>query len=119
METKVLFDAVEISAGGSEISEVIDLEAYVEYGYFSLQLIVTGDGTLKAEYMISNDKQHFVTKTAAADQIVIGFTKTGGPGTDGIDVISFEPEPCPQMRIKLTETGGLSTVTATGIIHIR
>ena len=106
-----LFTKEVVIAGASAESEVIDLKAYAQEGYFSVQLAVTGDGTLKVEYELSNTGFDFVTQSASGDIIISGFTKLSGPGSDGKDIISFEPEPALRMRIKLTETGGADSVT--------
>jgi hypothetical protein len=118
MITNKVFDAITIGASGSAKSVPLDLQAYAEEGFFSLQIALTGDGTAKFEYEISNDGETFITQTATADQIVSGFTKTSGPGSDGKDLISFEPEPAKKMRIKCTETGTANSVTITVTIVI-
>ena len=118
MITNKIFDAITIAAGGTATSVPLDLSSYAKEGYFSLHITLSGSGTAKFEYMVSNDKTNFVTQTATADVIVSGFTATSGPGSDGKDVISFEPELADQMKIICTETGAANSVTITVVIAV-
>lgn len=110
MRTLNLFTDEVVAAGASVESEILDLEAFAKEGYLSIQLALTDDGTVKVEYELSNTGAVYVTQSDADDIIVSGFTKTSGPGSDGKDVISFEPEPALKLKIKVTETGGVSGV---------
>jgi len=114
MKTKKIFDIVEIAAGENEISQVLDLKSFVMIGYFSLQIRLTGNGTGKFEYQLSLDDQTYVTQSA--NVISSNFTKTSGPGGDGKDIISFEPEPASTLRIKVTEIGTTDSITVTATI---
>lgn len=113
MITNKIFDSITIVASDDAESIPLDLQAYADDAFFSLQIELTGDGTAKFEYEISNDGETYITQTATADQIVSDFTDTSGPGSDGKDIISFEPEPAKKMKIKCTETGGVNSVTIT------
>lgn len=116
--TNTIFSGELIAASGNAISTpAIDLSKVD--GFFSLQIALTGDGTAKFEYMSSNDGTNFITQTGAADQIVTGFVKTSGPGSDGKDMISFDPELCKFLKIKCTETGTANSVTITVTIAIQ
>ena len=56
-------------------SDPISLETlYGVQGYFSLQFILTGDGTATVEYLISADNVNYI-KPSSASEIVTGFTK--------------------------------------------
>jgi len=119
MITNKIFDAITIVASASKESVPIDIPHHVE-GFFSLQIEVTGSGTAKFEYENSNDGKTYVLQTA--DIIVSGFTATSGPGADGKDLIGssdFDPEPCTNLKIKCTETGGANPITVTATILIR
>lgn len=70
-------------------------------GYFSVQLEVTGEGSLKLDYELSIDGVNYVTPVSA-DSIVTGFLKTSG--TAGKDIISFNPELATAMRFVATAT---------------
>jgi hypothetical protein len=118
MISNKIFNATTITASGVANSVPIDLPTHTE-GFFSLQIALTGDGTTKFEYAISNDGVTYVTQTATADQIVSGFTKTSGPGGDGKDIITFEPEVTKKMKIICTETGTSDSVTITVTLLIR
>jgi len=118
MYTQQVFNAEAVGLGASVESAVIDINAYAEEGFFSLQVEVTGTGTAKFEYMISNNGADYITQTAAADVIVADFVATSGPGSDGKDIISFEPEPAAKMKIKVTETGGATAIAVTATIVV-
>ena len=118
MKTATLFTSEVIIASAFARSEVIDLDAYVKDGFFSIQLILTGDGTAKVEYEVSNTGFDYVTQSDAEDIIVSGFTKTSGPGSDGKDLISFDVEPSSKMKIKITETGGADSITISAAVLV-
>lgn len=118
MFAKTIFEAETISAGGSSESVALDLVKYAQEGFFSVQISLTGNGVAKLEYELSNDGISFITQTAEADVIVSGFTATSGPGLDGKDIISFEPEVAKEMIIKCTETGGADSVVITAIVIV-
>lgn len=113
-----IFDAITVTASGIANSVPIELPHHLE-GFFSLQVELTGNGTGKFEYSISNDGETYITQTATADQIVSGFTKTSGPGGDGKDIITFEPEVTKKMKIVCTETGTSNSVTVTATLLVR
>jgi len=101
-----LFDAQSIAASGnaSQPAEGIDLQRFAQGGNFSVQYLITGDGTLKLEYNLSNDGATYVEPTGASD-IGSSLTKTTGPGGDGKDILSFNPMLARYLKIKATETG--------------
>ena len=118
MISNKVFDGITITASGVANSVPIELPHHMD-GFFSLQIELTGDGTAKFEYAISNDGETYVTQIATADQIVSGFTKTSGPGNDGKDIVSFEPEVTKKMKIVCTETGTSDSVVVTATVLIR
>jgi hypothetical protein len=81
-------------------------------GYFALQGRIAGDGTAKIEYWTSSDGTTYREPTGATD-IISGFTKTSGPASDGRFFIQFAPDFCKYLKIVITETGGVSTITPT------
>lgn len=96
----------EISASGTATSEVIDLNKLRASGFFSLEFVTTGSGTLKAEYLMSSTSTGtFVEPEGASD-----ITTTLATGTK---IVGFNTDPAPFMKIKLTEDGGASSVTVT------
>lgn len=114
-----LFNAESISASGSSTSSAIDLGNYAKNGYFSLHLQVTGSGTVKAEYLLSNvNATSLFKEPSTAVDITSTFGATSGPDSDGIDLISFEPEPARWMKIKITEDGGAAAAVITAYIAI-
>jgi len=92
-----------ITAGGSYTTEAFDCQELE--GYFSLQWTVTGDGTMKAEVLSSNDGVNF---SDVNPDITTGQTKTSG--SSGTNMDSFVVVPCNQIKIKFTETGSSSTI---------
>lgn len=95
-----------IAASGSYTTEAFDCVGL--QGVFSLQWIVTGDGTMKAEVLPSNDGENFLN---TEPDIVVSQTKTTGPASDGKNMVSFEVPPCNQFKIKFTETGTANSIT--------
>lgn len=116
ISTKEIFTAVTIAASGNSLSAVTDLTGIV--GYTSLQVAVTGDGTCKFEYLLSNNGTDYLEPTGAVD-IAASITKTSGPGSNGKDIYYFNPEMARFIKIKITETGGANTVTVTATIAIQ
>lgn len=93
-----------IAASGSYTTEAFSARELE--GFFSLQWTVTGDGTMKAEVLVSNDGVTFVEVDA---DITTAQTKTSGTG--GVNMIDFEVTLCEQFKIKFTETGGANSIT--------
>ena len=108
IEKLVLTDE-EISASGVYTSDSIDLTSIVpSSGYFSVQVEVTGDGTCKIEYLLSNDGIDYISPSTATE-IATGLTKT--TNTSGKDIYSFSPMLSKFMKIAITETGTSDSVT--------
>jgi len=93
-----------IAASGSYTTEAISARGLA--GYFSLQWLTTGDGTMKAEVLVSNDG---VTFFDLDDDICSAQIKTSG--TSGASMAKFELTICDQFKIKFTETGASNSVT--------
>ncbi len=94
----------------------INLRREADDGIFSIQLIVTGAGTVKVEYLLSHDGVNFLEPSSATD-IITGFTVGSGPNADGKDIYSFEPELAPYMRLKVTEAN-VGSVVVTLILAV-
>ena len=97
-----------IGAGGTG-SWILDLQRENCEGFFSWQLELTGDGTVKCEYLLSNNNVDFVDPEV---DVFTGFTDASGPDADGKDLASFEPEVCRYLKFLITETGGADGVVA-------
>jgi len=109
--TQKLFNSESISASGSSISDAIDLRLMAPNGIFSIQYAVSGDGTAKFEYKLcSTETGDFVEPSGASD-IASSITKNSGPGSDGKDIVTFQPELAPFLKIAVTETGGANSIT--------
>ena len=58
-------DAVTIAASGNSASTQIPLNGKADLGYFSIQVQVTGDGTAKFEYQLSNNDTDYIEPASA------------------------------------------------------
>ena len=105
-----IFKSQEVAAAGSASSGAIDLGVPVQQGYFSIQVEVTGDGTLKLEYLLSNNDVDYLEPSAASD-IATGIASDSGPGSNGKDIYSFKPMAGRYIKIKATETGESNVAT--------
>lgn len=114
--TKKIFDAVVIPKSETALSEVFDIS--LSGGNFSLQLEVTGDGTLKAEKKLSNDGDNYLIPEGDV-AFLTGITKTSGPGADGKIIDGFSSDVANFLKIILTETGGVNPVTVIGWLSVQ
>lgn len=117
--TTKVFDGTTIAASGNLTSDPINLQGMGNQGIFSLYIYETGDGTGKWTYLLSPDGASFVEFTDAADLIVEAFVKTSGPGGDGKDIVSFNPEVAPILKIKALETGGANTIAPVAYLIVK
>ena len=92
-----------IAASGSYTTEALDCTGL--NGFFSLQWATTGNGTMKAEVLVSNDG---VTFHELDTDITTAQTKLTGTG--GVNMTDFEVTPCNQMQIKFSETGTANSI---------
>jgi hypothetical protein len=117
--TGAALTAKEIAASGTFTSVAIEPAVLIgtqraqlkANGYFAAQITVTGSGTIKVEYLCSNDGVTYVEPEGASD-IVSGMTA-------GTKYVAFQPPVSRYQKIKVTETGGASTATVTVILCIQ
>ena len=114
--TKQVFVAKTVGAGTSETSPAISLVNAQSNGYFTIQLTMTGDGTLGLVYEVSIDGANFV-QPSGSSAITTAFSKTSGGGADGKDMFSFTPMLCTAIRFKATATTSDVVLTATVCIQ--
>jgi hypothetical protein len=99
-----------LAASGSAWSDPLNLAVEKPNGFFSIQAIVTGSGTLKIEYYVSNigpETTDMIKPTGASD-IVTALTA----GTEFYQFpASGEPIFGKWLRLKFTETGTANPVT--------
>jgi len=96
-----------IAASGVGYSQPLKLTG--KHGFFSVQTVLTGSGTLKIEYELSNstDAPQTWSEPDGATDIASGLTA-------GTTLYQFEPETVALwLRLKFTETGTANTVTYT------
>ena len=79
---------------------------------------LTGSGTGKFEYELSNDGVNYLTPSSAAD-IITAHDVTTGPASDGKDLYSFSPELAKYMKIKVTETSTTDGIVVTAILALQ
>lgn len=113
-----VFGGTSIAKSANSSSTAVDLAAIKPEGHFSLQIALSGSGTAKGEYTISNDGNTYIEPSSATD-IFTGLTATGGPGSDGKNIYPFHPELARYIKIKITETGGSSSITVTATLAIQ
>jgi hypothetical protein len=113
-----VFDSVSVSGSGNTESDVIDMTNYNPDGFFSLHLELTGDGTAKVEFLLSNSGSDHLTPSSAED-IVTAHIKTSGPGSDGKDIYSFSPDLTKEMIIKITEMTTTDSITVNGWLAVQ
>ena len=102
------------AAGATVTTDVIDLGSCANTQKYSLQIAVLLDGTATVSVLCSNDYVNFLKPEEGGD-IFQGFTKTSGPGADGISrVAEFDIPLCKYIKFQITETGSADTVTVTG-----
>lgn len=91
-----------IAGGGNATSDAIAMDKVS--GYFSAHFTFTGSGTLKLEYLCSNDGSTFTAPDT--NSIVTGKSA-------GTHFKKFDPPPCLWLKVKATETGGVNPVSIT------
>lgn len=110
--TVPIFEAKTVGAGTSETSRVVQLQNAQANGFFSIQLTMTGDGSLALVYEVTVDGTNWLTPTGATS-LETAFLKTSGPGGDGKDIVAFAPELATAIRFKATAAGDSLVLTAT------
>ncbi len=118
LNTELILNSETVTAGANTTSDAIDLNKYRPEGYFSLQVTITGSGTAKIEYLLSNNGTDYLEPSTGAD-ITASMTATSGPGSDGKDIFYFDPEPARYLKIKVTETGGADSVVVTATLMVQ
>jgi hypothetical protein len=113
-----MFDEEAIAQNGSA-EYIVDLKRYNTEGFFSLQAVVasSGAGSVDFTWAISNDGVNYITPSGT-DPIFDDMVKTSGPGSDGIDLASFDPVLGAYLKIIATENN-VAAVTVTAILAIQ
>jgi len=94
------------------------LRQYQPAGNFSLQVTVTGDGTAKVEYEVSNDGTNYRTPSTASDIVTAHIKTTGSSGLEHYD-LSSHIEMCRYIRFKVTETGTSDDIAITAVFAVQ
>ena len=106
-----------ITKNTSVTSGAFDLREVAQDGVFSLEYLITGDGTVKIEYLLCSTATGTFVEPSTAVDIASGLTKTSG--TSGRDIITFNPELAPFMKIKVTETSNSRNAVVTLKLNIQ
>ena len=116
-----VWNARTVAKSGNLISQAFKLGSYSDVqGWFSLQIALTGDGTGKFQWGVSNDNTNFIFRSDdPTKDIVTAHTKSSGPGTDGIMIYQFSPVLSQWLKIKVTETGGANSIIVTAHLAIQ
>lgn len=107
--SKKIADDVTVVVGTPWVSQPIEIGEKTLEGYFSLQFHLTGDGSAKVEYMLSNNGVDFLTPTGASDIVAV---HTVSSGVSGKDLYSFAPMSCKMLKIKVTVTTDEAVINA-------
>ncbi|MFA5340304.1 MAG: hypothetical protein WC332_00865 [Clostridia bacterium] len=92
-----------VTKNTTSTSVAFDLREIAQNGYFSIEYLITGDGTLTIAYTVCSTKAGTYFTPTGASSIATGLTKTSG--SSGLGGLSFTPSPYPFMKITATETG--------------
>jgi len=104
-----VFDAEAIAASGSATSSAIGVALCG--GTATAQIVITGSGTAKVEWIGSNDNTTFVTPNGVSE-IATGLTV-------GTYIYSFTILAVESIKIKVTETGTSDAIGATVTLAVR
>jgi hypothetical protein len=103
----------------AETSDAFRLRMPAQNGVFSIEYLITGDGTVTLSYTVCSTKTGTYFTPTNATSIVAGITKTSGSGGAGIGGISFTPPMFPWMKIVATETGTSNNAVVTLKLNIQ
>ena len=103
----VMSGSTAISAGADYSGTSTTFTVGDRQGYFTIQASATGSGTAKIEYYVSVDGTNYAAPQGSSAVI------TGLTSSSGIVNAQFFPDFCEKIRIVVTETGGVSTITPT------
>jgi len=114
----VLFTSETIAASGSATSEPFSISSFS--GVISYSIKVSGSGTCKLEYLVGPtiDGNYIEPgATASGGNIVTGLSSSSGSSGEVIDSIS-SPVYADCMKLVVTETGGVNSVTVSLIVYV-
>ena len=119
-----LFIDKEILASGVLDSEIIDSDGRKLVGNITLQLKLTGTGTVKVEFLQSNDyntrtKTGDFVKASSGFEIVSAFTVGSGADADGKDILNVPMYNSKAFLIRVTETGGANPVNVSAWLSMQ
>jgi hypothetical protein len=118
ISSELTHNAVAITKNTSSDSAAINLGRLADGAKLLLDLLITGDGTAEALYLVSDAADGTFIIPAGSTKIVTGHTKSSG--TSGRSLIKFEATPILHewMKIRVTETANSSNIAATARLVI-
>jgi len=96
----------EVVAGGSWTSNEVALRD--GKNVHALEIIIADDGTLDVTVYTSVSGRDYISNGVKGSAL----TKTSGPGSDGRVNIPLRLSPGDFLKVKLEETGGINSITA-------
>jgi len=124
MHTIQIWDSELLATNAATASSTVSLRSYrPEDNEYSLEVVVTGGTITNLLCEVSNTgyTNRFATPlvsggTRMAD-LADGFSETSGPGSDGVDVIEFDPPACNFIRFKAQALTTNTTINAVLVIR--
>lgn len=119
-----IIDNRTIPASGVLTSDFVNTNQRKLMGNISIQIQVTGTGTVKLEWSQSNSFNEsngigdFV-KPSAGHTIVTGFTAASGSDSNGKDILSVPMINCMYFKIICTETGGANSAVVNAWLSLQ
>jgi hypothetical protein len=108
-----------VAKNTTETSVAIDLREVAQDGLFSLEYLISGEGTCTIGYTVCSTKSGTYFAPTGSVAIATGLTKTSG--TSGHGGLTFNPEMYPFIKIYVTETknSGTDAIVATLYLNVQ
>ena len=112
-----IFTSEVVTAGSTAESALIDLGNFSNTGDFGVQVSLSGSGTGRIGYKVSNTTLDAdFKKPSTSPYIKSGMLATSGTDSDGKDSFSFSPYLHRYMKLTIEETGSSSSITVSIIM---
>ncbi len=102
----------------TETSVAFDLGDIAQNGVFSVQYLISGDGTVTLAYTVCSTKSGTYYTPTGAGTIVAGLTKTSGNGA-GLGGLSFTIPVYPFIKITASETVNSANAVVTVFLNVQ
>ena len=121
---KQLFKTKTIAASGSFTTDAIVTSELLLEGNITLQIALTGTGTMKVEWLLSNDYLNeedqgtFIIPTSETAPIS-SFTASSGVAANGTEFVDLSMTNNNAFKLKFTETGGANAIVVTATLNVQ